>query len=51
MNSPIITEEEWGRIREYIANGPAHVHLDTNEDGTMVAFDGGAMEMFGSRFR
>lgn len=43
MNSPVITEEEWGRIREYIANGPAHVHLDTNEDGTMVAFDGGAM--------
>lgn len=42
-NSPIITPEEWERIRKYIADGPEHVHLDTDENGTMVAFAGGAM--------
>jgi hypothetical protein len=39
-NSPNITTEEWDRIRSHIAAGPAHVHLDTNEDGTMVVVDG-----------
>lgn len=39
----VITPEEWERIERYIANGPAHVHLETNEDGTAVFFDGGVM--------
>lgn len=39
-NSPIITPEEWDRIRKYIADGPAHVHLDENG---VVFFDGGMM--------
>jgi hypothetical protein len=36
-NSPHITPEEWDRIRKYIADGPAHVHLDENG---VVFFDG-----------
>lgn len=44
MSDPaFITDEEWDRIHTYIAEGPAHVQLDTNEDGTMVVFNGGAM--------
>jgi hypothetical protein len=39
-NSPIITPEEWDRIRKYIADGPAHVHLDENG---VVLFDHGMM--------
>lgn len=39
-NSPIITPEEWERIQKYIADGPDHVHLVTDENGTYVAFNG-----------
>lgn len=39
-NSPIITPEEWDRIRQYLADGPEHVHLDENG---VVFFDGGMM--------
>jgi hypothetical protein len=42
-NSPIITPEEWERIREHIAEGPKHVHLESDENGTLVAFNGGVM--------
>lgn len=39
-NSPVITPEEWDRIRKHIAEGPAHVHLDENG---VVFFEGGMM--------
>lgn len=39
-NSPIITPQEWDRIREYIADGPKDVYLDANG---VVFFNGGMM--------
>jgi hypothetical protein len=42
-NSPIITTEEWDRIRQYIEDGPATTYLDTSAEGTMVVFAGGVM--------
>jgi hypothetical protein len=39
-NSPHITPEEWERIRKYIADGPDHVRLETDENGTAVVFSG-----------